>query len=226
MEKILLKTKTKLNGGKFEYHFIVVSNQNLTGELKVTAATDAEAFASAQSSVDGNTIESYLAPPPVKLRKGDPRQATEADGVAIVRTPMPSLAMVAANWKDACILGDVEQNNCAHYLSDAFIRAGYAELAHGAAVHPPAITAWCDHDDPPAKPQARVIRAREMNEWFKSKCKNPLSVKPVKKGFFAVFQLDETVYWGGHVLLYDSDNDKFYGTGAYWNWPTQLFYQW
>jgi hypothetical protein len=226
MEKILLKTKTKLKGHKFEYHFIIVSNQKLTGELKVIAATDAEAFASAQASIDGHAIESYVAPPVPEIRKGDPREATETDQKAIVRMAMPSLAMVAANWKKSCILGDVEENNCAHYLSDAFIRAGYAELTHSAAAPAPQITIWCDYNDPPRNPQARVIRAREMNAWFKSKCSNPLTVKPVKKGFFAVFQLNEAAYWGGHVLLYDSDKDTYYGTGAYWNWPTQLFYQW
>lgn len=226
MEKILLKTKTKLKGRKFEYVFIIVSDQKMTGELKLIAATDAEAFASAQSSIDSNTIESHLAPPATKLKKGEPREATEKDHKAIMRTPIPSLSLVAANWKKSCILGDTEQNNCAHYLSDAFIRAGYTELAHGAATTPPEITAWCDYNDPPRNSQARVIRAREMNAWFQSKCSKPLTAKPVKKGFFAVFQLDEAAYWGGHVLLYDSDSDTFYGTGAYWAWPTQLFYQW
>ena len=192
MEKILLKSKAGLKGGQFGYTFIIVRDQEASGELKVIASADAEAFASAQSQLDGNTIESYVAPPAVNLRPDDPREATETEQLAIMHTPLPSLAKVAASWKKSCILADREVNNCAHYLSDAFIRAGYTELAHGAPAHPPEITIWCDYNDPPVKDQARVIRARETNAWFRSKCE-PLTVKPVNKGFFAVFQLERGI---------------------------------
>ena len=39
-------------------------------------------------------------------------------------------------------------------------------------------------------------------------------------GFWAVFELDESVYWGGHVCIIDTETWKVYGTGmhAFWDW--------
>jgi len=42
---------------------------------------------------------------------------------------------------------------------------------------------------------------------------------------FAVFQLDESVYWGGHVLIIDTDTGKYYGTASYPKWK-QYCYKW
>jgi hypothetical protein len=64
-----------------------------------------------------------------------------------------------------------------------------------------------------------------MWSWFQAKAvKTKTKVEP-KTGWWAVFQLKESVYWGGHVLLLDSDKDEYYGTEAYWDWE-QYLYQW
>lgn len=134
-----------------------------------------------------------------------------------------SLAAVAKFWSNSCVRGESEKNNCAHFLSDAFIRAGYTDLTKSGGS--PHITEWCDWDDTPKQSIARTIRAKEMWKWFESKAKRSLRTKPVKDGFWAVFQWDKT-YSGGHVLLYDSNKNVVYGTGVYWNWSDQYFYQW
>jgi hypothetical protein len=44
-------------------------------------------------------------------------------------------------------------------------------------------------------------------------------------GWWAIFQLNESVYWGGHVVLLDSNAWQYYGTGWYGTW-NQYMYQW
>lgn len=139
--------------------------------------------------------------------------------------PAKSLKSVAAHWTESCGLKDSEENNCAHYLSDAFIRAGYADLQKSS--NNKHFTEWCDWDQQKKSPEARPIRAKEMWAWFKSMATKKKTIKPKNEGFWAVFQWDKS-YSGGHVLLYDSDKKKAYGTGqgAYWSWSHHYFYQW
>jgi hypothetical protein len=122
-----------------------------------------------------------------------------------------SLCGVGAAWTNSCIHGDRYPSNCAHFLSDAFIRAGYTELL------PPNehISASC--------PSKRPIRAREMWGWFKSKAVRSSHTVTRNTGWWAVFQLNERVYWGGHVVLLDSDSWQYYGTGWYKNWNQYLY---
>src|SRR5262249_43882614 len=105
-------------------------------------------------------------------------------------------------------------NNCAHFLSDALMRAGFSDL------EPPAecINARCGKS-------ARPIRARDMWCWFKSRATKTSRTPTRNTGTWAVFQLDEQEYWGGHVVLLDSDAWKYYGTGWYSKWE-QYLYQW
>lgn len=169
--------------------------------------------------------DNLTSPPPVRSRRGDPRFATAKDTARIqaLKPAARTLASVAANWKNSCELGDSEDNNCAHYLSDAFIRAGYAELRKDGQQSE--INEWCDWNDTPKNNAARPIRAKEMWEWFKNMSQTSQTTKPSKKGMWAVFQWDKS-YSGGHVLVYDSDSDVVYGRGAYWDWSSQNFYQW
>ncbi|MFC9502321.1 hypothetical protein [Streptomyces sp. NPDC057002] len=44
-------------------------------------------------------------------------------------------------------------------------------------------------------------------------------------GWWVVYQLNESVYWGGHVLLLDTDTWRYYGSGYYGTW-NQYLYQW
>ena len=87
------------------------------------------------------------------------------------------------------------------------------------------ITEWCDWNDTAKSDEARPIRAKNMWEWFKIMSTTSRTTKPSKKGMWATFQWDAS-YSGGHVLLYDSDADVVYGTGAFWDWSSQNFYQW
>ena len=114
--------------------------------------------------------------------------------------------MMEAAWG-----GDHYANNCALYLSDAFFQAGFAELAAGQpADH--FITARCGSS---AK---RPIRARDIWQWFQSKAMQTNRTINRNTGIWAVFQLDEQVYWGGHVLIIDTDAWAGYGTGNHPDW--------
>ncbi|MEE1752130.1 hypothetical protein [Streptomyces sp. SP18CS02] len=130
-------------------------------------------------------------------------------------TLAPPLSAVGSHWAASCMGGDTYANNCAHYLSDAFMRAGYLEL------YPPNahINARCGTS------ALRPIRARDMWSWFRSKATTTSHAPTAGTGWWAVFQLKEAVYWGGHVALLDSDSWRYYGTGWYPNWD-QYLYQW
>ncbi|MER8044499.1 hypothetical protein [Streptomyces sp. NPDC094032] len=149
----------------------------------------------------------HLAPPPAVDVPGAPRYAAAL--------PAPPLSTVGSCWTNKCVGGDAFVNNCAHFLSDAFIRAGYTELADPN----PYIEARC------STYAHRPIRARNMWSWFKSKAVRTSYTPTQNTGWWAVFQLDESVYWGGHVVLYDSDTSTYYGTGWHGTW-NQYMYQW
>jgi len=48
---------------------------------------------------------------------------------------------------------------------------------------------------------------------------------PAEQGMWAVFELDESIYWGGHVVIVDTDAWTWHGTGIHWDWP-QHAYKW
>jgi hypothetical protein len=160
-----------------------------------------------------------IAPPRMpQLRPGDPRAATAEDIRKLGKPEIlgATIAGAAAAWTNQCEGNDRYDNNCAHFLSDAFIRAGFTDLS------PPCncINARCGTS---AK---RPIRAAEMNCWFKSKAKKTEGSPPANSGMWAVFQLDTTHYCCGHVVIIDTDNNTYYGTGNYPNWAQQFAYQW
>ncbi|MFB7609542.1 hypothetical protein [Streptomyces gardneri] len=167
--------------------------------------------------MDAEAME-HLAPPPAIDVPGAPRYAAAGMGPAQAAQPRvlaPPLSTVGSCWTNRCIAGDAFANNCAHFLSDAFIRAGYTELS-GPNPH---IKARC------YTYARRPIRARNMWSWFKSKAVRTSDTVTPNTGWWAVFQLDESVYWGGHVVLFDSDTCTYYGTGWHGTWR-QYMYQW
>jgi hypothetical protein len=98
-------------------------------------------------------------------------------------------------------------NNCAHYLSNALIIAGYSELASPL----PCVTHRC------GKPECisggkRPTRANDMRCWFLAKDANPMSSVKKGSGFYAVYQ-ERQSDGQGHVVILDSNAWKFYGTG-------------
>jgi len=128
---------------------------------------------------------------------------------------LPALSLVGAKWNNSCSGNDSYPNNCAHFLSDAFIRAGYTELsAPNDCIH-----ARCD------SASRRPVRARDMWDWFKSKATKTSRTRKANTGWWAIFQLNEAEYWGGHVVLWDSDTDTKYGTSWWPDWD-QYLYQW
>ncbi|GGT72396.1 MULTISPECIES: hypothetical protein [Streptomyces] len=165
----------------------------------------------------------HTAPPPAVDMPGAPRYAAAGTGQAQAgqaqeaqpRVLAPPLSTVGSYWTNSCIAGDVFANNCAHFLSDAFIRAGYTELSSPN----PHINARCYTN------ARRPIRARDMWSWFASKAVRTSYTPTPYTGWWAVFQLDENVYWGGHVALFDSDSWTYYGTGWHGTWR-QYMYQW
>jgi hypothetical protein len=169
------------------------------------------------SSPARDDMENIAPPPPPPRAPGEPRQASPRD-LALLRealTNVKSIAGAASLYRGACDGADSYENNCAHFLSDAFLRAGYSNLKAPADC----ISARCETG---AK---RPIRARDMWCWFKQMATKTKSTLPAAEGMWAVFQLDEATYWGGHVLIFDSDKNLYFGTGHYPNW-SQHCYQW
>ncbi|MCF6284971.1 MAG: hypothetical protein L3K26_07260 [Candidatus Hydrogenedentes bacterium] len=125
----------------------------------------------------------------------------------------PTLKQVAKAYTQTCVGGDRESNNCAHFLSDAFIRAGYTELLDS-----PLVTQRCKGG------AGRVVRAQDMLKWFQSKSKRFHSgrLEP-NTGYWAIYQEKPGRH---HVAIIDSSTGKFYGTADCKNWPVQWNYQW
>lgn len=145
------------------------------------------------------------------------RTATEA---TVQRTPEEGFK----NFTDSCSCGDDLGNNCAHYLSDAFIRAGYSELdgGKGGLYRRKKGRTVCKH--------GRPVRARELEKWFAAKAKERTKKNDHSKpGFWAVWQGGGS-YWGGHVAVHEHKGKgaghEYRGTGDYPEWPTQNHYRW
>jgi hypothetical protein len=155
--------------------------------------------------------------PPVPIFDPNaPLLSTEADiELFISKSDMSIMNLNSAYslYNGRCVRGDSYPNNCAHFLSDAFLRAGYNELLP----NNPHINARC--------PSQRPIRARDMWSWFRAKARRTSNTPTRNTGTWAVFQLNESEYWGGHVCILDSNAWKYNGTGWFPNW-NQYLYQW
>lgn len=125
--------------------------------------------------------------------------------------PRPSLEDVAAAYTQTCACGERLSNNCAHFLSDAFIRAGYYELKTSDA-----FTTRCT-----AK---RPIRAQEVMHWFQTQATTFSEKRPDGgTGMWAVYQEKPN---RRHVTVIDMNTGIFYGTDDCKSWPVQWFYKW
>jgi hypothetical protein len=122
-----------------------------------------------------------------------------------------SLQSIAASYSGACTCRHAYENNCAHFLSNAIIAAGFTELSKSNDN----IHARCT--------QQRPIRARDMKDWFHSIASTSSRKLVRNTGWWAVFQLDEAAYWGGHVCIVDTGEWRHYGTGFYPNWEQYAF---
>lgn len=125
-------------------------------------------------------------------------------------------------YRGTCDCGEVLENNCAHYLSDAFIRAGYEELDGGRGA------LFRRHNGRIVCKAGRPVRARELREWFRGMAIDTYEGEPSDEGYWAVFQHDPDEYWGGHVAMHRHDGVDYdwAGTGDYPGWRTQEHYTW
>ena len=157
-----------------------------------------------------------IAPPQPALDPKAPKPAG-AEDFERLRDPdltvrgRKSLIDIAASYIGSCSCRHAYANNCAHFLAHAFIDAGWTELSQAN----PIFNARCG--------TKRPIRAREMRDWFRSVSTSRTNKLDRNTGYWAVFQLDEQVYWGGHVCIVDTDAWRWYGTGFYPNWTQDAF---
>jgi hypothetical protein len=205
-------------------------------------------------SPDDFPMENVPPPPPVKV-DGMPLKASSDDAKALGRKidqrsfwdfrPLaPSIGLAAARFTESCEGGGYFKHNCAHYLSNAFVKAGYFDLTQP---HP-FVNARCqrtgDDDFPGCDPSAkRIIRAKELEKWFQHKARRTKELSQTRgdtvqerfaaikgTGLWAVFQRDTESggYPGGHACIIDTDTWRYYGTGTdgYWYWKIQHCYQW
>jgi hypothetical protein len=120
-----------------------------------------------------------------------------------------SIEGAAKVFEQACLGKVSSYAKCAHYLSNAFIVAGFAELSKpndcvssGGRCIPPNCTSG----------GKRPIRAKDLECWFLTKDASPAtSVKP-NTGLYAVYQ-ERQSDGEGHVVILDSNTWKYYGTG-------------
>lgn len=135
---------------------------------------------------------------PIEATKDD--QAKLSEGV--------TLEGAAKKFERAC--GGKESdyaNNCAHYLSDAFIDAGFSELAKAHSC----VTHRCGSPECTSG-ERRPTRAKDMRCWFRTKDSRPVSSISRGTGFYAVYQ-ERQSDGQGHVAIIDSGTWKYYGTG-------------
>ncbi|MFI8735364.1 hypothetical protein ACIGKM_05565 [Ectopseudomonas toyotomiensis] len=121
-----------------------------------------------------------------------------------------SLNNVGSRYYNGCTCGGRYDNNCAHFLSNAFILAGYRDLLTSSI-----ITARCSH--------GRPIRAQDMLRWFQAKNTGFHGGRIQRNsGWWATYQETRGAQ---HVVVIDANNWVHYGTGDYHTWPTQWNYR-
>jgi len=113
-------------------------------------------------------------------------------------------------YYNGCTCGQVYENNCAHYLSNAFMRQHWP-------VTFPAGAAKCPH--------GRMIRAKEMLDWLRNSF-NPQfkqNHNGINYGYWFVYQ--EASNGQGHVCIHRHQGGfDWRGTGDYPAWPVQWHY--
>lgn len=116
------------------------------------------------------------------------------------------LSRAYALYRGRCECGIQYENNCAHYLTDAMVRAGLpVQFAAG--------NAKC--------PQGRLLRAKETLAWFRSFSTGfAQSHSSLNSGYWFVYQ---EVGGQGHVCIHHEESDKYSwaGTGDFDSWPVQ-----
>lgn len=113
-------------------------------------------------------------------------------------------------YRGKCECGVAYQNNCAHFLSDAMIRAGLPSSFPNAA-------AKCS--------AGRLIRAKELLDWFQAISTDfKQTHNGVTKGYWFIYQEDPSHQ--GHVCIHleSTAQYSYKGTGDFPSWPVQWHY--
>lgn len=143
--------------------------------------------------------------------------------IKYVSQPLASLQLAFNLFNDSCICGESFRYNCAHFLSDALMKAGY-KIKNKEGMD---VFNRCK--------QGRPTRAKELLEWAKFMREKNSGLKrlshdakhghpkPIAAGFWFVYQ--ENSSGQGHVCFHHETSETSYETrgrgGEYPDWPVQ-----
>lgn len=176
---------------------------------------------SVEPKINFRIDEENIPPAEVLLMVGDPEEGTKKDQKKL--SAGKSLEGTCKAFERKCAGGGEFINNCAHFLSNAFIEAGYSELTKKQEC----VNARCDEDKTcnlGSYLNHRIIKAKDLRCWFSSKAKKTADSVKKNSGFWAVYQ-QRSSDSQGHVAIIDTKSWRYYGTGWFSSW-TQEFYQW
>ena len=127
-----------------------------------------------------------------------------------------SLQTAWTNYRGTCECGNSNgyRNNCAHYLSDALIRAGYNEIDGGKGEETRIVNGFC------VCSAGRPLRAKEMRDWFARKFSKH---SELSAGLNVVYQ-ERSRDRQGHVLIKNGTTGEHRGTGDFPEWNQQYYH--
>lgn len=133
-----------------------------------------------------------------------------------------SIATAFANYRDTCDCGEHLGNNCAHYLSDAFIRSGYADDLDGGSG-----ARYRRRKGFIVCKEGRPVRAKEFRDWFAGQSSDTQEGEPSGSGHWAVYQ-ERRRDGQGHVNIHAHTDSSYTwrGTTDLPTWHTQSHYSW
>ena len=191
-----------------------------TTSISRPSALDAR-FLTIAGRVDEENI-----PQPLSIRVlGDPTLGEKTDQNAL--TAGVTIQGAAKVFTKSCEGGGSQSNNCAHYLSNAFIKAGFTDFDGDHDC----VEARCSFAEQgyqkcsftAGKPY-RVTRAKDLRCWFKEKATSTATTVSKNTGFWAAYQ-EQASNGQGHVAIIDTNKWLYYGTGWYSAW-SQEYYKW
>jgi len=208
---------------RFGHDFSQVRIHTDTRAVELARALNAQAFTLGRNVVFG---AGQYAPRTTKGKRLLAHELTHAvqqrQGNASAQVIQRALFLAYSNYRGRCECRENLGNNCAHYLSDALIRAGYGELDGGKG------SLYRRRNGRIVCKSGRPVRAKELRDWFASKATNTLTNEPesdIPDGYWAVYQ-ERARDGQGHVLLHKHSGSAYTwrGTGNYPRWRTQMHY--
>src|SRR5579863_4202243 len=113
---------------------LAVDLKNEKVELKLSGAPQtfeaeppAQYTPTVRAALDFARVMERVIPPRPRVDANAPAQAPPVANIPPSPVTSPTLKDIAGYWGDCCIGNDTFDNNCAHFLSDAFIRTGFKE---------------------------------------------------------------------------------------------------